>query len=211
MQWARASPPHPSWRAPCPRAAIARSGEVDKALRLVITFSALKRSQFLAALEERLAPPLAKVRIQALGVWDQPWLCRGTHRTSSTAQQRTRSTLTHLQRGWVVAQQGRSATGPAHLAAAQPLPLPGHSVHQGGKPSMGGKPWGGLAPCLSGSFPVPCSVVQKVMRAGEAFRAPSSARAHTQFSNLARHPCRLASTARWRPSRGSSMAWLWAW
>ncbi len=47
--------------APCCTAELAAAGNVEKTLRLVISFGGLKRGQFLGALKERLAPACEKV------------------------------------------------------------------------------------------------------------------------------------------------------
>jgi hypothetical protein len=45
--------------------ALVSSGGVEKTLRLVISFGALKRGQFVSALEERIKPPLKQARVAA--------------------------------------------------------------------------------------------------------------------------------------------------
>jgi len=45
-----------------PTPALVNADSFERSLRLVISFGALKRKQFVDALEERLAPPLKKVR-----------------------------------------------------------------------------------------------------------------------------------------------------
>ncbi len=49
---------------PAPHTALAlvNADSFERSLRLVISFGSLKRKQFVDALEERLAPPLKKVR-----------------------------------------------------------------------------------------------------------------------------------------------------